>query len=118
MNALDAGKALDTSEELQITVTGRRSGKQHTTPVWFVREEKTIFLLPVRGSRSQWYKNVVKSKKIKISTGKLSLDLSATPITTSEKIVSVADKFRKKHGARDVKKYYTGFDAAVELTIP
>ena len=77
-----------------------------------------MFLLPVRGSRSQWYKNAVKSKKIKISTGKLSLDLSANPITESQRIATVADKFRKKHGASNVKKYYTVFDAAVELTLP
>jgi len=30
----------------------------------------------------------------------------------------VADKFRKKHGVADVKKYYTRFDAAVELSLP
>jgi hypothetical protein len=118
MNSLEAQKALDTSEELQITVTGRRTGRQHSTLVWFVREGKTVFLLPVSGSGSQWYKNVVKSKKIKISTGKLSLDLSAKPITESQRIATVADKFREKHGASDVKKYYTGFDAAVELTLP
>jgi hypothetical protein len=33
-------------------------------------------------------------------------------------VASVADKFRKKHGVADVKKYYVGFDAAVELSLP
>lgn len=118
MNSSEIQKALDSSVELQITVTGRKSGREFSTPVWFVREEKTIFLMPTRGSKNQWYKNVLKSKRIKISSGKVSLDLAAKPISDSRKVSLVADKFRKKHGAADVKKYYTGFDAALELSLP
>ena len=61
--------------------------------------------MPVRGSKNQWYKNVLKSGRIKISSGKVSLDLAAKPITDSRKIGSIADRFRKKHGASHVKKY-------------
>jgi deazaflavin-dependent oxidoreductase (nitroreductase family) len=118
MDSSEIQKTLDSSAELQITVTGRRSGREFSTPVWFVREGKTIFLLPVRGSKNQWYKNVLKSRQIKISSGKVSLELSAKPINESKKVASVVDKFRKKHGVSDVKRYYTGFDAAVELNLP
>src|SRR3989442_11428645 len=118
MNSSEIQKTLDSSVELQITVIGRRSGREFSTPVWFVREGKTVFLMPVRGSRNQWYKNVLKSRRIKISSGKLSLELSAKPIGNSKMVESVADKFRKKHGVADVKKYYVGFDAAVELSLP
>jgi hypothetical protein len=118
MNSSEIQKALDSSVELEITVTGRRSGREFSTPVWFVREGKTLFLMPVRGSKNQWYNNVLKSKRIKISSGKVSLELSAKPIGDLNKVASVADKFRKKHGVVDVKKYYAGFDAAVELSLP
>jgi len=111
-------KALDSSVELQITVTGRKSGREFSTPVWFVRERNTLFLMPVRGSKNQWYRNVLKSKRIGISSGNVSLELPAKPINDSKRVASVADKFRKKHGVADVKKYYTGFDAAVELSLP
>jgi hypothetical protein len=77
-----------------------------------------LFLMPVTGSKSQWFRNVLKSKRIKISSGKLSLNLSAKPVTESKKVAPIADKFRKKHGAAEVKKYYRDFDAAVELTLP
>jgi deazaflavin-dependent oxidoreductase (nitroreductase family) len=118
MSSLEIQKALDSSVELQITVTGRKSGREFSTPVWFVREGKTVFLMPVRGSKNQWYKNVIKSRRIKISSGKVSLELVAQPINDSKRVASIADKFRKKHGVGDVKKYYTGFDAAVELSLP
>jgi deazaflavin-dependent oxidoreductase (nitroreductase family) len=118
MGSSEIQKALDSSVELQITVTGRNSGREHSTPVWFVRDEKTVFLMPTRGSKNQWYKNVLKSKRVKISSGKVSLELVAKPISDSKRVASVADKFRTKHGASDVKRYYTGFDAAVELSLP
>src|SRR2546427_5961150 len=118
MNSSEIQKALDSSAELQITVTGRKSRREFSTPVWSVREGKSVFLMPVRGSKNQWYKNVLKSKRIKISSGKVSLELSANPISDSKRVASVADKFRKKHGVADVKKYYSGFDAAVELSLP
>src|SRR5260370_15113352 len=48
MDSLEVQKALDSSVELQITVTGRKSGREFSTPVWFVREGKTVYLMPVR----------------------------------------------------------------------
>ena len=63
MDSSQVQKALDSSLELQITVTGRKTGRQHSTPVWFVREGKTIFLMPTNGSKNQWYKNGQMSKK-------------------------------------------------------
>ena len=118
MDGLEVQKALDSSVELQITVTGRKSGREFSTPVWFVREGRIIFLMPVRGSKNQWYKNVLKSKRMKISSGKVSLELPAKLINDSKRVVSIADKFRKKHGVADVKRYYSRFDAAVELNLP
>jgi hypothetical protein len=118
MVSSDAEKALDSSGELQITVTGRKTRREHSTPVWFVREGKTVFLLPVRGSKNQWYRNILKSRRIKISSGKLSLHLSARPIIEPKTVGSVIDRFRKKYGVADVKRYYSVLDAAIELTLP
>jgi deazaflavin-dependent oxidoreductase (nitroreductase family) len=118
MDSSEVLKALDSSVELQITVTGRKSGREFSTPVWFVREGKTVYLMPVRGSKNQWYKNVLKSRRIKISSGRVSIELAAKPISDLKRVASIADKFRKKHGVADVKRYYARFDAAVELNLP
>ena len=118
MSSSESLNAIDSSTELQITVTGRKSGRERSTPVWFVREGRTIFLLPVKGSKSEWYRNVLRSKKIKISSGNLSYNLPTKPLTDSKQVAGVVDKFRRKHGAGDVKKYYVGFDVALELSLP
>ncbi len=38
---------------------GRKSGQTISIPVWFVFESDTLYLLPVHGSETQWYRNVV-----------------------------------------------------------
>jgi deazaflavin-dependent oxidoreductase (nitroreductase family) len=117
MSATNVEKQIDSSNELQITVIGRETGKEYSTPVWFVREGKTIYLLPVKGSQSEWYKNVVKNKKLTISSGQIKFKSNPRVVTDPKKVAVIADKFRKKYGVSDVKKYYTNFDAGVELSL-
>ena len=55
--------------EINITVTGRKSAQAITNPVWFVSEEEKLYLLPVSGSDTQWYKNALKNPTIRIDAG-------------------------------------------------
>ena len=52
--------------QIKISVTGRKSGRTIAIPVWFVLEGDTLYLLPVQGSDTQWYKNVLKNSSIRI----------------------------------------------------
>ncbi len=51
---------LDKSDEIDLIVTGRISGEEIPRPVWFVNERDILYLLPVQGSNTNWYKNVQK----------------------------------------------------------
>ena len=99
--------------ELNITVTGRKSGRTISIPVWFVSEDDKLYLLPVQGSDTQWYKNVLKNPSIRIDVRGAEAKLKAVPITDAAQVKSVVEKFRAKYGAGDVKKYYSKFDVAV-----
>src|SRR6267142_5250959 len=99
--------------EIDITVTGRKSGRAISIPVWFVLEGDKLYLLPVQGSDIQWYKNALKNPSIQIDSGGEKAELKVTPITDPKQVASVAEKFRAKYGPSDVKKYYSKFDAAV-----
>jgi len=92
-------KALDASNEVKIKVNGRRTRRTYWTRVWFVQDGKTVFLLAGGGSKSQWYKNAIKLNRLKVCSRKLSLDLTATPMTDSNRLMSVVEKFRKKDGS-------------------
>jgi len=99
--------------QINITVTGRKSGRTISIPVWFVLEDDKLHLLPVQGSDTQWYKNVLKNPTIRIDARGAEAKLKTVPITDAAQVKSVVEKFRAKYGANDVKKYYSKFDVAV-----
>jgi len=104
---------LSRSREIHISVTGRKSGRTISNPVWFVSDEDKLYLLPVQGSDTQWYKNVLKNPSIHIKAGGAEAEFKAIPITDPKQVLSVVEKFREKYGASEVKKYYSRFDVAV-----
>ena len=101
--------------QIKISVIGRKSGQTISIPVWFVLEGDKLYLLPVQGSDTQWYKNVLKNPSIGIDARGAEAEFRAVAITDAKTVQSVIDKFREKYGARDVKKYYSKFDAAILL---
>ena len=104
---------LPRSREVNISVTGRKSGRLISIPVWFVLEGDKLYLLPVQGSDTQWYKNVLKNPSFRIHAKGAEAEVRAVPITDATQVSSVVAKFRAKYGAGDVKKYYSKFDVAV-----
>jgi deazaflavin-dependent oxidoreductase (nitroreductase family) len=99
--------------EITITVTGRKSGRKISIPIWFVFENGTLYLLPVKGSDTQWYKNALKNPTIRIDARGAGADIKVVLVTNAAQVSSVVEKFRAKYGAGDVKKYYSKFDVAV-----
>lgn len=103
--------------EITISVIGRKSGKTISNPVWFVAEGDTLYLLPVHGLETQWYKNVLKHPAIRIDARGAQAEFRAKPIMESNSVKSVVEKFREKYGAGDMKKYYSKLDAAVSVEL-
>ena len=110
-------KALDASSEVDLTVTGRASGREISIPVWFVHEGDTLYLVPINGSDSDWYKNVLTHPTIGLSQGGSDLSARATPITGTPRVEQILDKFRAKYGPKDVAAYYPKHDVAAEVPL-
>jgi deazaflavin-dependent oxidoreductase (nitroreductase family) len=107
---------LSRSREIKISVTGRKSGRTISNPVWFVFDDDKLYLLPVTGSDTQWYKNVLKKPSIRVDARGEEAEVKAMPVTDAKQVASVVEKFRAKYGT-DVKKYYSKFDVAVVAEI-
>jgi hypothetical protein len=99
--------------QIKLSVTGRKSGRTISHLVWFVWEDEKVYLLPVHGSDTQRYKNVLKDPSVRIDARRAEAEFQAVPITDRTQVSSVIEKFRTKYGAGDVKKYYSKFDVAV-----
>jgi deazaflavin-dependent oxidoreductase (nitroreductase family) len=110
-------RALEGREEISITVKGRRTGKAIRLPVWFVANGDALWLLPITGSRSQWYRNVRADPTITIRAGRQSLIGRGRSVTDRRIVRSVVRRFRTKYTPPEVARYYSRFDAAVRVPL-
>jgi hypothetical protein len=117
MATADFKKALTSTRELDITVTGRNSNRPISLPVWFVHEGDVLYLLPVKGSDSSWYKNLRRTPGLTLSAKGTQVRVNAKLLTDPNKVREVVEKFRAKYGAADVQRYYAKFDVAIEVSL-
>ena len=76
-----------------------------------------MYLVPVTGTDSSWYKNVLEEPAIRVVAGTAQLIARATPVTDPARVSEVLGMFRAKYGARDVAAYYPKPDVAVEVPL-
>lgn len=98
--------------QIRLIVTGAEIREDDLDNPLVCYGEK-LYLLPVRGSDTQWYRNVLQNPSIRIDARGTEAEFRATPISEAKTVKSVIEKFREKYGAKDVKKYYSTFDVAV-----
>lgn len=117
----DLRQRLDRASEIILGVKGRKSGRDISRPVWFVHEGNNLYLLPVQGSDTNWYKNLLADPTLKISVnnagGREEVTIKGKPVTDNRKVDDVVRKFKSKYGEGDVKKYYPKTDVAVEVLL-
>ena len=109
--------ALQDREEISITVKGRRSGRAVRLPVWFTLEGKTLWLLPLHGARTQWYRNVLADRMLTLRAGRHAVAVVVRPRRERTAVRRVLGQFRKKYTAELVARYYDHSDAVVEVPV-
>jgi hypothetical protein len=82
-----------------------------------VYEGSTLYLLPVQGSDTNWYKNLLVDPTLKISVNGVDIPARGKPILDSDRVDYIVRKFKSKYGEGDVKKYYPKVDVAVEVPL-
>ena len=116
MAPTDFRTALQGASEIEIIVTGRSSGRSLSYPIWFALDGDKLYLIPVRGSDTEWYKNLRKRPSIRLAAHGKTLTASARFLTDEAQLDKVLEKFRDKYG-RNVKSYYPKLDVAVEVPL-
>src|SRR5581483_5166789 len=114
MSKADLYQRLNNVSEITLSVKGRKSGRNIPRPVWFVYEGHTLYLLPVQGTDTNWYKNLLMDPTLKVSVNGTEISVRGQPITDGNQIDNVVRKFKSKYGEGEMKKYHTNFDVAVE----
>src|SRR5947209_12076293 len=98
MAQTDFRTALQSTNEIEITVTGRSSGRSLTYPIWFALDGDRLYLIPVKGSDTEWYKNLRKTLTILLEARGKRFTTSARFLTDQAQLDKVHEKFRAKYG--------------------
>jgi hypothetical protein len=117
MSKADLHQRLNSANEITLSVKGRKSGRDTSRPVWFVHEGNTLYLLPVQGSDTNWYKNMLVDPTLKISVNGAEISERGKTITDNNSVDDIVRKFRSKYGEGEVKRYYPKTDVAVKVAL-
>ena len=117
MKASSLKSSLAKEKEIELTVTGRKSRKLIPRPVWFVLKGTELLLLPVTGTNSQWYKNILQDPRVKVSSSGQTVAGKLRPITGKKEVDEVIELFKGKYGPGDVKRYYPNPNVAASLPL-
>jgi deazaflavin-dependent oxidoreductase (nitroreductase family) len=109
--------ALQDATEVELTVTGRKSGNESSRPIWFVEDGDRLLLLPLGGSANNWYRNAVKTPEVQLAGAGAELRATAKPVEDPAGVAEVLEKFGEKYGADRVAEYYPKQDAALEVPL-
>src|SRR5258706_14583592 len=90
---------LSRSREINITVTGRKSGRTISIPVWFVFENDKLYLLPVKGSETHSYRNGLKDPTIRIDASGAEAEVKGVPVTCATEGASLVERLPSKYGS-------------------
>jgi deazaflavin-dependent oxidoreductase (nitroreductase family) len=109
--------ALQDKSEVELTVTGRKSGQESTRPIWFVEDGDRLLLLPIHGTDTNWYRNIVKTPEIQLTAKGAELRVSAKPVEDADAVAATVEKFGEKYGAERVNEYYPKQDGFIEVPL-
>jgi deazaflavin-dependent oxidoreductase (nitroreductase family) len=113
----DFKDALKRTSEVDLTVTGRKSGQESTRPMWFVLDGDRLLLLPIHGTDTSWYRNIVKTPEIRLAADETAFRVTANTIEDPEGVADTVERFGERYGADRVAEYYPKQDAAVEAQL-
>ena len=111
--------SLESESEIELVVTGRRSGKAFPRPIWFVlgEDRESIMLVPMNGRKTQWYLNVKENPSVGLKVGGHYFEGNMSEVEAN-RLKNVLGMFDAKYGKNQMQNYYTNLDVAMEVPLP
>jgi deazaflavin-dependent oxidoreductase (nitroreductase family) len=82
---------------LLLTHTGRKSGKQYTTPLQYEKVDGVYIVGAGRGPKADWFRNLLKDPHAHVRVGRREFDCLAEPVTDPERIADFLQYRLKRH---------------------
>jgi deazaflavin-dependent oxidoreductase (nitroreductase family) len=117
MGSDELRSALQDTDEVELTTTGRKSGRESSRPIWFVEEGGRLLLLPIKGTDTGWYLNVRETPSIRLAADGADYEATAETTEDAADVEHVVAAFTEKYGADRVRDYYPKKNAAVQVPL-
>jgi len=94
-NAGRVGGSWEGRELLLLTTTGRKSGRPHTTPMVFTRDEGRLLVYASKAgapTHPDWYLNLVADPHVVVEVGAERYDATAAPLVGEERDRAFAEQ--------------------------
>ena len=92
----DLEKVADQST-VELTTTGRKSGKPHTKPIWFVYDQGHLYLQSGKAGKTEWYRNLKKNPQLTLKIGTVTANGKAKFINDPKETERIHELFSKKY---------------------
>ena len=105
---------------VEITTTGRKSGKPHTRPIWYVVDDAKILVQSGKDGKTDWYQNVKKTPAVTLKADRYVFRAQARLITDEKDVERVRGLFLEKYTSARLLSWVgsgIGQGLPVELTI-
>lgn len=105
---------------IEITTTGRKSGKPHTKPIWYVVDGGRVIVQSGKDGKTDWYRNLQKTPAVVLKADQYSFRARGRTITDQKEVERVHALFRDKYTSARVLSWVgsgIGQGLPVELTV-
>jgi deazaflavin-dependent oxidoreductase (nitroreductase family) len=106
---------------VEITTIGRKSGKPHTKPIWFVYDQGHLYLQAGREGKTDWYQNLKKNPQLTLKISAITFTGKARFIEGEKEAGRIHNLFTQKYLAARVAGVVgssIGHGRAVEVELP
>ena len=82
---------------IELTTTGRKSGKPHTKPIWFVVDGGKLVVQAGKDGKTDWYQNLAESPTATARQGDYTFRVRAKRVEDSARVEAIHRLFLKKY---------------------
>jgi deazaflavin-dependent oxidoreductase (nitroreductase family) len=82
---------------VDLTTVGRKTGREHTRPVWFVVADGKILVQAGKDGKSDWYQNLRKNPAAVLRVAGFTFRTRAVPVTDPARVEEIHRLFLRKY---------------------
>ncbi len=82
---------------LLLTTTGRKSGLKRITPLQYEEIDGNYYLGSARGTKSDWYRNILSDRRVEVRVKGLSFPGIAEPVSDPDRIADFLETRLQRH---------------------